>query len=227
MSPSPLLLFHIASGGIGLIGGTAALVLRKGSPGHRAAGAAFVIAMLGMAASGTCMAWYMPNLMTVIVGVLTAYLVLTAWFAVKPRTPLVSRLDVIAAVVGAGVAFSALAIGQKVATGHLQEYAKDYAIPAGVYFFWGGVALLAVMLDISVIVRRGATGRHRIARHLWRMCLALYIAASSFFEGQTQVFPQAIRTSGVLSVPAVLVVGAMLFWLFRVLVNRAHSKAPG
>ncbi|ESQ73747.1 hypothetical protein ABAC402_17950 [Asticcacaulis sp. AC402] len=200
-------------------------MMPKGGPGHRAAGTAFVIAMLCISASGTWIAWHMPNMMTVIVGVLTFYLVATAWVTVKRKTPFVGLFDVVAALVAAWVAVAALVIGLKVANGQMQEYAKDYAIPAGVYFFWGGMSFLAASLDVSVMVRRGAFGHHRIARHLWRMCLALYIAASSFFEGQAQVFPEAVRATALLSLPALLVLAAMLFWLFRVLANKAFGKA--
>jgi hypothetical protein len=43
------------------------------------------------------------------------------------------------------------------------------------------------------------------------MCLAMYMATASFFLGQAKLFPAAVRESGVLTVPVVLVIGAMLY----------------
>jgi hypothetical protein len=62
----------------------------------------------------------------------------------------------------------------------------------------------------------GLTGAPRLKRHLWRMCLALWIATSSFFLGQAQVFPKAIRGSGVLTIPVLTVLVVMFYWLWRV-----------
>jgi hypothetical protein len=48
------------------------------------------------------------------------------------------------------------------------------------------------------------------------MCLAMLIATASFFLGQAKLFPPAVRASGVLRVPVLLVLGALLYWLVRV-----------
>jgi hypothetical protein len=53
-------------------------------------------------------------------------------------------------------------------------------------------------------------------RHLWRMCTGLFIAVGSFFLGQPQVFPVAVRNSGLLVVPTLLVIVSLGYWLFRV-----------
>jgi hypothetical protein len=71
----------------------------------------------------------------------------------------------------------------------------------------------------------GLQGAPRIARHLWRMCFALYIATASFFLGQSQVFPKAVRSSGLLPVPVLLVIGIMLFWLARVRFSPRYRRA--
>jgi hypothetical protein len=47
----------------------------------------------------------------------------------------------------------------------------------------GSVCLLAALGDIRMLVRGGVLGTKRIARHLWRMCFGLFIAAGSFFLG--------------------------------------------
>ena len=65
----------------------------------------------------------------------------------------------------------------------------------------------------------------RIARHLWRMCLALFFATGSLFFGQQDVLPQALRDSPIL----LLILGfaplaAMLFWLVRIRFAKAIAR---
>ena len=47
----------------------------------------------------------------------------------------------------------------------------------------GSVMLLAAAGDVRMLVGGGIVGAKRIARHLWRMCFGLFIAAGSFFLG--------------------------------------------
>ena len=76
-----------------------------------------------------------------------------------------------------------------------------------------------------MILRRGVTGAQRIARHLWRLCFALFIAAGSFFLGQPQVFPVSLRGSPLLILVSVAPLGFLLFWLVRVRL-RPTAKSP-
>jgi hypothetical protein len=71
-------------------------------------------------------------------------------------------------------------------------------------------------LDLRMILRGGVFGAQRIARHLWRMCVALLITAASFFLGQQQVFPAPLRGSPFPFVPEITVLGLLIFWLVRV-----------
>jgi hypothetical protein len=80
----------------------------------------------------------------------------------------------------------------------------------------GSVILLAAVGDVRMLVRGGVFGKQRIARHLWRMCYALFTAAGSLFLGQQQVFPAFLRHINVLFVPAILPLVLRIFWLFRV-----------
>jgi len=74
-----------------------------------------------------------------------------------------------------------------------------------------------------MLVRGGVFGAKRIARHLWRMCMGLLFATLSFYPGQAKLFPMWLRETNLLLVPAVLLIGAMLFWLYRVSVR---ERAP-
>jgi hypothetical protein len=48
-------------------------------------------------------------------------------------------------------------------------------------FFIGSVMLLAAAGDVRMLVHGGVLGAKRTARHIWRLCFGLFIAAGSFF----------------------------------------------
>jgi hypothetical protein len=99
-----------------------------------------------------------------------------------------------------------------------------YGYSFGPYFFIGSVAVLALAGDIRVLVRGGISGAQRIARHLWRMCFALFIASSSVFLARQHLFPALMRKTGVLIFLSVLPVLLMIFWLARVLFTNAFRR---
>jgi uncharacterized membrane protein len=87
------------------------------------------------------------------------------------------------------------------------------------------VAMLAAVGDIRMLARGGITGARRIARHLWRMSTALFIAVASFFLGQAQVFPDVLRQSaGLRAIPVLLVIASLIFWLVRVRFTAAYGS---
>jgi hypothetical protein len=88
----------------------------------------------------------------------------------------------------------------------------DGIAPAN-FFVTGAVAALAAGLDLKVILRGGIDGRSRIARHVWRICTALFIAAGSFFLGQQKVLPVWLQGSPILIVLALTPLVMMIFWL--------------
>ncbi len=81
----PLLIFHICAGISGLLSGTVAMSFRKGSRGHRVAGNIFVIAILNMGVSATCLAFMKHQTGNILGGVLTIYLVGTAWATARRK----------------------------------------------------------------------------------------------------------------------------------------------
>jgi len=77
---------HVAGGAIGILSGLIALYSLKGKPLHRGSGAVFVYAMLVMSLSGALMSIARgrePG--NVIMGCLTAYLVVSGLFAARGR----------------------------------------------------------------------------------------------------------------------------------------------
>jgi hypothetical protein len=210
----PLVLFHITAGILGVLSGGAAMVLRKGSRRHGIAGNVFFVAMLGMTSSAVYMASTAPDgeVINILMGLLAFYLVSTAWVTARRRsgTGLFDRVALLAVV---GVIGALMVNGVRAANSE----AAPGGIPAAVYFVFGAVGAMAAVGDVRMIARGGLIGKARIARHLWRMCTALFIAVGSFFLGQPQVFPDALRNAPALrAVPVFLVLGSLLFWMIRV-----------
>jgi hypothetical protein len=92
---------------------------------------------------------------------------------------------------------------------------KD-GVPAPMYFILGSVALLAAAGDLRMIARGGISGINRLARHLWRMCFAFFIASASIFIARPQLFPALLSRYHVLLLLGVLPLIFMIFWLVRV-----------
>ena len=80
----------------------------------------------------------------------------------------------------------------------------------------GTIPMLAAAGDLRMLLRGGISGRPRLARHLWRMCFGLFIASGSFFLGQQQVFPSAIRKQYILAPLAILPLILLIYWMIRV-----------
>jgi uncharacterized membrane protein len=208
-----LTLFHVAAGSIGLIAGAAALSARKGSPLHGKAGTAFFAAMLAMAGTGAVIAALKPERGTAVIGLFTCYLVATAWMAARRRNGIAGRFEWAGLAVALGCAGAMLAFG---ATAAASPDGRLDSLPAAAHYPFALLAALAAGLDLNFILR-GRLARHqRIARHLWRMCAALAIAAFSFFLGQQDEFPAPWRGLPIWFAPPVAVLAAMTFWIFRV-----------
>ena len=221
--------FHITAGVLALVFGAVALYAAKGSPLHRRSGMIFAGAMLATCFGGLVMAigrGVAPAL-NIPVALLTAYLVTTALTTVRPLATgprwLVRWSDHGAMLVALAVAAASLTFGFEALA---SVDGRRNGMPAFPFFMFGVVGLLAGVGDLRMIRSGGRLhGASRIARHLWRMCFALFIANISFFVGQARFFPEPIRESGVLAIPVVLVLVLMLYWLARVLVKRARPVA--
>ena len=220
-----ILPFHITAGILGLVFGFVALYTAKGARVHRRSGVLFVWAMLPMSITGAIISAAKGGEGAVIAGVMTAYLVTTSWITVSRPARWSPRIDAALMLLALGVGLTSLTLGVEVVA-RLGGRSRD-GLPAFPFFMFGTVGVLAGIGDARVR-RAGIQGARRIARHLWRMTWALWIATSSFFLGQAQVFPKAIRTPAVLAVPVVLVLVTLLYWLWRVRVRgRLPSRDAG
>jgi hypothetical protein len=219
----PILVFHICAGIFGLLSGAVAMSFRKGSRGHRVAGNIFVISMLSLATAAVYLAFLKSQVTNVMGGVLTFYLVGTAWATARRKDGETGIFDWGALLVALAVGATQVSFGLEAA--HSQT-GLEYGYPAAMYLPMGSVVLLAAAGDIRMLVRGGISGAQRITRHLWRMCFALFFATGSFFLGQQQVFPAFIRKTDVLFLPAFLPLILMIFWLIRIRFTNAYKRMP-
>jgi hypothetical protein len=109
-------------------------------------------------------------------------------------------------------------------------------VPVGMMFFMGSVMLLAGAGDIRMLLRGGVFGTKRIARHLWRMCFGLFIAAGSFFLGPSnrplrllstvglgQHLSPALFSTTLYLILSILPLILLIFWLVRVRFTNAFK----
>jgi hypothetical protein len=216
----PFLTLHIIAGTLGMLSGYVAVFLLKGSRRHGIAGNVFVIAMLILSASGFVMAVLKSQPGNILGGALTFYLVATAWMTARRREGKPGIFDWVALLIIAVVGAVQVTYGIEAA---MSPTGLKHGYPAWPYFMMGSVAVLATAGDIRMIVHRGISGTPRIARHLWRMCFALFIAASSIFLARQRLFPVFMQKTGVLFLLTFLPLMLMVFWLVRVRVAKAYK----
>ena len=216
-----ILPIHILAGFLALVFGYVALYAAKGATLHRRSGLLFVCAMVVMSLLGAFISALATSTISVsvIAGVLTFYLVMTALITVSPRARESSRMN-------AGAALGALAVGMlafKAAFG-LMGSGRPEAAPCVIF---GIVALLAGVGDVRVLRAGGIHGPRRIKRHLWRMCFAMWVAAASFFWGPQGRVPEVIRIPALQAGAVLLPIAVMLYWLWRLRSRKTRRGLPG
>ncbi len=178
--------------------------------------------MLAMATVGAAVSPFLPTgwmreAPNTIAGVMTFYLVLTAWMTVKRRGGGVGTFERVAVLVpltvfAAGAMFSVIALNSP--TGTIGN------TPPQAFIVFMLVGAIAAISDLKVIVKGGISGAARIARHLWRMCTALTVAAGSFFLGQPKFLPAWLHGTSLVFIPVLIPLAAMAFWMVRVRIGR-------
>ena len=218
-----LLPIHIAAGGLALVLGALALAAKKGGSLHRRSGVLFVYAMLAMATSAAILG-------NVAGGLMTIYFVGTAWMTIRSES-LWTRAITAGCMLFAAV-FAILTVGEGVKAYNTPSGSINGA-PYGMLFFLALVAALAAAGDVRVLRFGVPRGGPRLARHLWRMCFALFIAAGSFFsirERVATILPEPFTSGPMRALPILLLCGAMFYWLWRVRGRRAlpvrHNSMP-
>src|SRR5262245_43278585 len=224
---NPMLLpVHVVAGGLAIVLGAIALIASKGGTLHRRSGLLFVYAMLTMGISGSVLAARQSltnaNLLG---GFMSAYFVTTALTTVRPVSVWTRRVNACALAVAIALALFEIVQGVKALA---SPRLSINGVPFFMLFFLATITALAAAGDVRVMRSGALRAGPRLARHLWRMCVALFIAAGSFFSIRARVakvLPEPLTTPGMRVVPIVLVFVAMFYWLWRV--NGRRTLAPG
>jgi hypothetical protein len=205
---------HVLAGAIAILTGFTALFVLKGAKVHRRSGLIFVCSMLVMSLSGAVMAVGRPGAaVNVPAGLVTAYLIATAFATVRPpsaRRRAFERGAMIAAFV-----FGTVSVVLAIAGGN-----GVMSVPL---FIFGLIALLAGNGDRRMLRAGGLQGAPRLKRHLWRMCTGLFIAAGSFFLGPAARVPEPLRLPPFRLIPLVAL-AAMAFWLWHLRAGRKSAR---
>lgn len=123
-----------------------------------------------------------------------------------------------------------MAMGPTAMTGYLWvEYqvmvtgvAKSDA-PSGAGYAFAAILFAALIGDTSHLVKNDYTRMHSVVRHLWRMCFAFFMAATSFFLARSHLFPDFFLESGLLYfglAPLIM----MVYWSLHTYIMTAWRK---
>lgn len=206
--------------------GAVALIVRKGGTIHRRSGLLFVYAMLLMSFSASILAMRgSTSNGNLVASLITAYFVGTALTTVRPVSPWTRRINAAALVLVVGLALLSIMGGVKAINNPGLSPGGVPSRTIGVMsFIFAAVMTLAAVGDVRILRSGMPRGGPRLARHLWRMCFALFIAAGSFFsirERVARILPEPFTTGQMRALPILLLFGAMFYWLWRVRSRRA------
>jgi uncharacterized membrane protein len=221
-----LLALHISGAATALVSGPAAMILPKGGRLHRLTGNVFFVSMLAMTGLGAVIAPLLSDPFSSVGGAFAFYLTATGWAAVIRGPGRIGRFEPLALAFILAVASAAVTLG-----------GRAIASPSGTLdgqpwqaaFIIAGLCALAAGTDLVVVLKGGVSGPARTLRHLWRMCLALLVAALSF-SAQPKAQPEVLRGSPIWMIPALLILAGMIYWLVRVQLQRRRrpaAMAPG
>lgn len=218
-----IMAIHIGAGLLALPAGAIAVAGRKGGRLHARAGTAFFGSMLVLGVTAAILEPFRePEPGSPVAALFVLYFVTTSWVAARRRDGNTGRFEMFACAAALGTAAFMF-------WGVIMDGATTPAGP-GVIYVLASVCLLAGLLDLNAILRRRLTPAQRIARHLWRMCFAFFIATGSFFLGQQDLLPADWRGASFLFVLAFAPFAVMAFWLVRVrfpkVVARLKLRAP-
>jgi hypothetical protein len=160
----------------------------------------------------------------VVAGTLTAYLVITALTTVRPPTTRSRVLAILLMTVACALGLTTLSFAIQAVT---SPTGVSHGYPPYPFLLFALVGLLGGVGDVRVLRRGNLRGAPRLARHLWRMCVALLIATVSFFTVRSRVamiFPAPLVTPALQFTPILLVLLAMLYWLWRIRVRAQYLR---
>jgi uncharacterized membrane protein len=212
------LVIHVGGGAVAILSGAAALIARKGGGIHRLSGTVFFFAMLAVGTAASALAitavsrGHLAQIGNVFGGAFAVYLVTTGWRTVHRPPGMTDRADIGGCLTAAIIGVVSLVWLLPIA---LTPAGKALGVPVASPIILAAFASVLAGLDLKVIVEGGVSGVSRTLRHLWRMCLGMFIATGSFFIGQQKDMPLAIQGSPILYLLGLAPILAMAFWLVQ------------
>lgn len=212
---------HVGGGTIGLFSGTVAAFARKGGRLHRNAGNIFTVSMLVMAFFAVYLAIVIPGqIVNFFGGTFAAYLVGTAWLTVWRKAGTIGAAEKAGLLVVVCLFLFFAVLSFFLATGLPLPLRSAVAIKGPVLIAMYTFTLvqgIAAICDIKLVLTGGISGAPRIARHLWRMCLGLTMAAgSAFTNGLPRLLPGPMHVTPIFFLPQFVPLGLLIYWLIRV-----------
>jgi hypothetical protein len=176
--------------------------------------------MLIMAIFAIGLALALSDQVNLFIGSFAFYLVATAWMAVRREDGTSGIFEKAALVVALCLCapFGILAFQLMFGMTPLFKSTVPFKGPVliAIYLFTCVLALAAIG-DAKLVLGGGLSGTRRIARHLWRMCLGLTLAAGSFFTNALpRLLPSPVRITPLFFVPQLLLLAFLVFWMIRV-----------
>lgn len=213
---------HIASGAIAVMMGAVTFAARKGATTHVNAGRVFTASMGLSSFLGAILGLikFETFFITFHAGVLGMTLVLSGWLLARVRN---GHRGTLFAAIGC---VNFLNTAGLVAAGFCALSEPEHTLrgfAATDYFFLAGITYVALINDLVILWNKTLSEKHRIAQHVWRMSIGFFIASGSAFTGPgAGIFSEAVRNSGILSLPELTIILLMVFWLFRTLFGMGH-----
>ena len=226
-----LLSIHVVAGGLALLLGAVALIVRKGGTIHRRSGMLFVYAMVVMGVTASILEFLQSAAATnLVAAILSMYFVGTAVTTVRPASRWTRAINIVALMVAIGLALAAIVGGvRSLSTPGLSSGGVPFRTIGVMSFVLAAALLLSAAGDVRILRSGPLRGGPRLARHLWRMCFALFIAAASFFsirERVATILPEPFTSGPLRALPIVLLFGAMFYWLWRLRGRRPLPARP-
>lgn len=197
---------HILAGALVLATGYVAIFAAKGATLHRKAGMFFVYAMVTSSTTGVVMAAsgaIRPEL-NILTALLTSYLAITGMMTVSARATWSHRFEVGAMLLAFSMALGSFVLAARFAGGQAQ-----LMIPTVIF---GTVSLIAGIGDRRLVLGGALAGKARLQRHLWRMCIALFISALALVSGRV---PKSLRVPALEILGVIVPLASIVYWKWR------------
>lgn len=183
-----LLYAHIGGGAIGIMSGFVAGLSRKGHRIHRLAGKTFFISMFICYLLAALVAPFLDTEQRTnfVAAILALYLLLTGVFTARRKifvAGIAEKIGLVFALLITAMGLSFMAMSNQNPSGTVD------GAPPNAFILFVVVGAVAAAGELNAILRKTLSPASRIVRHLWRVCLSLFIASGSLFFGQAAFFP--------------------------------------